>query len=119
MDFKTKLDITADRLAALSFIAKAVHDAKGSSVENKFQFIAQGMATRRKAWDERADKIIAGMAALDPVAEGAFLAHEEKILEAETGFKSMQDAVRDLTGGNGGPPPSGASPPSAPSSPAA
>lgn len=70
-------------------------------MENKFQFIASGMAQRRKAWDERCDKIIAGMAALDPVADRTFKGHEDKLNEAEIGFKVMQDSIRDLAGGNG------------------
>jgi len=70
---------------------------------NKFQTIADGMSRRRKAWDERADKLLAAMAALDGPAEQAFTAHESKLAEAEEGFKEMQESVRDLAGGNNPP----------------
>lgn len=70
---------------------------------NKFQEIAEGMARRRKEWDARADRLIAGMTKLDSDAENAFSAHEGKLAEAEAGFKDMQDAIRDLTGANGPP----------------
>jgi hypothetical protein len=83
-------------------IARALVEAKQDRVRmNKFQVIADGMATRRKAWDQRADALLTRMAALDPVAELAFAGHEAKLAEAEAGFREMESAVRDLAGGNG------------------
>lgn len=84
-------------------LAQAINTPKTESRMNKFQTIADGMAKRRKAWDERADKLLVAMAALDAPAEEAFKSHEGKLAEAEAGFRDMQASIRDLAGGNNPP----------------
>jgi septation ring formation regulator EzrA len=76
--------------------------------ETKFSELAARVARTRKAWDERADKLGKRLDELDPKAEAAFAKHESDLDAAETGIKSMEDAVRDLVGGNN--PPKGDSP---------
>lgn len=93
------LERGADVIAAAVPVAKAVVEGRRLS---KLSALADRMSSTVQAWDARADKIMAGVLKLEPMAESAFTAHETKLAEAEAGFKSMQDAVRDLTGGNGG-----------------
>lgn len=70
---------------------------------SKFKTLASAIADRRKAWETRADAILSALPALDKQAEAAFTLHENTLAQQEADFKEMEDAVRDLAGGNGGP----------------
>ncbi len=69
-------------------------------MSSKLSIAAAKMREKRKAWDDRAQKLIENMDKLDARAGAAFDAHETALSSAEVGFKEMEDAVRDLEGAN-------------------
>lgn len=75
--------------------------AETTTKMSKLSELAQRIAKTHKAIDERADQLAKRMDGFEPVADGVFAKHNAMLDEAESGFKELEDSIRDLAGANG------------------
>ena len=97
----TRTDLFAQLLDI--HLARAIARHKDPDMSQKLRELAASMAARKKAWDARAEDLMAGLDKLDQRAGVAFGKHEQQLAAAEAGFRDMEDAVRDLEGANNPP----------------
>jgi len=70
---------------------------------NKFQALAARVAETRKKFDARADDLALRVDRFDSRANDVFEKHEASLTAAEKDMKDLDDALRDMTGGNNPP----------------
>lgn len=70
---------------------------------NKFQALAARVAETRKKFDQRADDLALRVDGFDSRANEVFEKHEAALTEAEGDMKDLDDALRDMAGGNNPP----------------
>jgi hypothetical protein len=70
---------------------------------NKFQALAARVAETRKKFDQRADDLALRVDSFDSRANEVFEKHESALTQAEGDMKDLDDALRDMAGGNNPP----------------
>jgi hypothetical protein len=68
---------------------------------SKLSELAQRIAKTHKSIEEKADKLSQRMDSLVPLADSTFDKHNAMLDQCESGFKELEDSIRDLAGANG------------------
>ena len=70
---------------------------------NKFQTVAARVAETRKKFDQRADDLLRRVDQFDSRANEVFEKHEATLTASEKDMRDLDEALRDMEGGNNPP----------------
>jgi hypothetical protein len=78
----------------------AIKRHRTASMPSKFEELATFTSESLKDWDKQAQELLDNGKKLKAKGDEVFQRHRAKQAEARAGFTAMEDAVRDLSGGN-------------------